>query len=281
METRPKIAVVGSINIDYVAQVAALPVPGETVSGGEIQVVPGGKGANQAVAAAKLGAAVSMVSAVGDDAAGQIALDSLAAAGVDTSGVRRAAGLATGTALIMVDAPGENMIAVCDGANHAVRVEPGELDGFDAVMLQLEIPMSAVQAAAAACDGYLAVNAAPAIALPQAVIDRADLIIVNETELAELPAASLIPGLVAVTLGAHGAQLLRRGEIVAQVSSPKAKVVNSVGAGDAFCAALTLGLVRGTAPEVALAAACAVGAAAVEDPRSQPDFAPLGDYTRQ
>lgn len=270
------LAVVGSINVDLTARTARLPEPGETIGGGRLSREAGGKGANQAAAAARLGAAVRMVGAVGPDADGAWMIDELAAAGVDTNAVRRGEE-STGVALIVVDAAGENQIAVCEGANGEVSLDGVVFGSDEAVLAQLEISMDVIVALSAAARGYLAVNAAPALELPAAVIGRADLIIVNETEYALLPALRTARR-VAVTYGGEGAKLFERGELVAEAPAVKTTVVNSVGAGDAFCAALTIGLASGVDPQRALSAACAVGAAAVADPRSQPLLAALGEY---
>jgi len=270
------LAVVGSINVDLTARTARLPEPGETIGGGRLSREAGGKGANQAAAAARLGAAVRMVGAVGSDADGSWMIEELSAAGVDTYAVRRGAE-PTGVALIVVDAEGENQIAVCEGANGEVTLDGVVFGSDEAVLAQLEISTDVIAALAAASRGYFAVNAAPAIELPAAVVERADLIIVNETEYALLPALRTARR-VAVTYGGEGAKLFEHGGLVASAPAVKTTVVNSVGAGDAFCAALTIGLASGIAPQRALSAACAVGAAAVADPRSQPLLAGLGEY---
>ncbi|MGW9020295.1 PfkB family carbohydrate kinase [Leucobacter chromiiresistens] len=309
MTRSPRLAVVGSINLDLIARTAALPRPGETVGGGSFSRLPGGKGANQAVAAAALGVATRLIGAVGDDADGVLARDALAAAGVDVSAVRTV-DEPTGVALIGIDAAGENQISVCPGANAAVTVPADAFAPGEAVLVQLEVPMTAVASAAGACTGFFAVNAAPAAELPEAVLRRADLVIVNETEFAAMPvlhgegagavdagegAGAVDAGagagagagvghgegagpLVAVSLGAEGAKLLRGGAEVARAASPAAAVVSTVGAGDAFCAALVAALISGVAEAEALAAACAVGAAAVADERSQPALQPLEAY---
>ncbi|MEJ6488888.1 ribokinase [Leucobacter sp. USCH14] len=298
MTRTPRLAVVGSINIDLIARTTTLPRPGETIGGGSFTRLPGGKGANQAVAAAALGIATRMIGAVGDDADGALARETLVAAGVDASAVRTV-DEPTGVALICVDANGENQISVCPGANAAVAVQgPDSADAFapgEAVLVQLEVPMAAVVDAARACTGFFAVNAAPAAELPEEVLQRADLVIVNETEFAAMPAlhgdgAGGAPSrdrdrdrtsggpLVAVSLGADGARLLRDGVEVARASASAVDVVSTVGAGDAFCAALVAALISGVAEDAALAAACAVGAAAVADERSQPALQQLGAY---
>ncbi|MEV8338717.1 PfkB family carbohydrate kinase [Leucobacter sp. NPDC077196] len=293
MPRSPRLAVVGSINIDLIARTATLPRPGETVGGGSFSRLPGGKGANQAIAAAALGIATRLIGAVGDDADGALVRAALVAADVDESSVRTASE-PTGVALIGIDAAGENQISVCPGANDAVTVPADAFAHGEAVLVQLEVPMAAVVDAARACTGFFAVNAAPAAELPGEVLQRADLVIVNETEFAAIPALhgggsgsgagsgsgsgrSARP-LVAVSLGADGAKLLRDGVEVARASSQAVAVRSTVGAGDAFCAALVAALISGVAEDAALAAACAVGAAAVADERSQPALQPLAAY---
>lgn len=271
----PRLTVVGAINVDLTARVERAPAAGETVADGVLQRGPGGKGANQAVAAARLGAEVRLVGAVGDDLDGRGIREQLAAVGIDASGVQTA-DAATGTALIVVDATGENSIVVCAGANAAIDPDALGIEPGAAVLMQLEVS-DAVVAAAAEAAGYLALNAAPARPLPAGVLERCDLVIVNETEYAQLPEVHDAP-LLCVTLGAEGARLYRHGQLVASAAGVATTVRNTVGAGDAFCAALVCGLLRGDAEADALARACAVGAAAVADDASQPALEPLDAY---
>lgn len=240
-----------------------------------LQRGPGGKGANQAVAAARLGADVRLIGAVGDDADGRGIREQLAGVGVDASGVQTV-DAATGTALIVVDATGENSIVVCDGANAAIDAAALGIEPGAAVLMQLEVSDAVVSAAASAA-GFLALNAAPARPLPAEVLERADLVIVNETEYAQLPEVH-DAALLCVTLGADGARLYRHGELVASAPGVATTVRNTVGAGDAFCAALVCGLLRGDDPAQALTRACAVGAAAVADEASQPALDLLDSY---
>jgi ribokinase len=267
-------AVLGSINIDLVASAPRLPNPGETLAGHGFRREAGGKGANQASAAAQLGAEVTMFGAVGADADGDLALDTLRAVGVDVAHVRRVAE-PTGVALIVTDDAGENQIVVCAGANAEVG-EPVD-HAFDVLIAQLEIPVAVVEAAFLATDAFTVLNASPARDLPDALVRRADLIVVNEHEYAamdELRSARR----VVVTYGSAGSALFENGERVEAVPAVAATVVNSVGAGDAYCAAVALGLAAGTEAHSALLTASAVGAAAVADPASQPVLLPLHDY---
>ncbi|WAA66215.1 ribokinase [Microbacterium oxydans] len=272
----PSVVVVGSANVDITAFVDRLPTAGETVAGGRLSRDLGGKGANQAVAAAKLGGRVRMVGAVGADSDGAWTRAELDRAGVDTTALRTV-DTPTGTALIVVDADAENQIAVCSGANDHVSLDGVTFSADEAVLMQLEIALSVVQEVAATAEGFLAVNAAPARPLPVELLRRVDLFIVNETERELMPELAEA-ALVAVTYGAAGAALYRRGEEIARAEGVPAEAVNTVGAGDAFCAALVLALRSGHTPVDALAAACAVGSAAVSHLSSQPPFEHLDRY---
>lgn len=278
MTHTPELFVVGSLNMDLVATAKRLPAPGETVAGGVLVRQPGGTGGNQAAAAARLGARVRMVGAVGDDADGREILESLQAAGVDTSAMQRSAAR-TGCALVLVDAAGENSILVCAGANDDLDAAAAPLPDDAAVLMQLEVPLATAVQIAKRPHGFLALNASPAVTLPAELL-AADLIIVNETEFEALPELR-DARLVAVTLGARGAVLRAAGEVVATATSRRASVVSTVGAGDAFAAALTVGLLQGLDRQRALEIACEVGASAVEDARSQPPLKPLQHYARQ
>jgi ribokinase len=279
MTQAPTLTVVGSINIDLTSTVGSFPRPGETVLATRSLVRElGGKGANQARAAARLTGRAQMVGSVGDDLDGSFALEQLTAAGVDVSGVVRH-DEPTGVALITLDASGENTIVVNAGANHALAAGDIRIGGAGVTLCQLEIPIGCVQAAARSSTGFFAVNAAPAQQLPDDVLEASDLIIVNDTEYEALPELREAR-CVAVTSGAEGAAIYHGGELTARAEAFPATVVNTVGAGDAFCAALTLCLARGDAEASALRTACAVGAAAVADPRSQPDLDSLAHYSR-
>ena len=277
------LTVVGSINADITASTERLPAPGETVGGGRLSRSPGGKGANQAAAAARLGARTRMIGAVGPDAEGRAMKQALQEAGVIVDDIAEAT-VETGTALIMVDAAGQNQIAVCEGANAAVGLDEVTFADDETVLTQLEISMDVISELAARVPGYLVINAAPALPLPAEVVDRADLIIVNETEYRLLPQLESAK-LVAVTYGEHGSALLSHGSALLshgrQVAFAEAlprTPVSTVGAGDAFCAALTIGLRSGLTGEAALRAANRVGAAAVMDPSARPDFRRFDHY---
>jgi len=269
----PTVAVIGSVNLDIVARVARLPAPGETVTGAELHRFPGGKGANQALAAQRLGADVSLVARVGDDAAADEALTLLREGGVDLSACVAIPGVATGTALIAVSPSGENQIVVAPGANRYLLADQVEAPDTDAVICQLEVPVETIASVAAAYKGFFCVNLAPAMEIDVAVLQRADLVVVNETESAWYGASlSACAGLVATTRGAGVASLERDGELVAEARPPATEAVDATGAGDTFTAALTVALVEGQAPEKALQFACAAGAMAATKMGAQPSL---------
>ncbi len=257
----PRITVVGSVNLDLVARCDTLPRPGETVSGATLERFPGGKGANQAVACARLGATVRMVAAVGRDAFADEALIGLREAGVELD--LHVVDQPTGIALITVDAEGETTIVVSPGAN--ARVEDFELPPSDAVLCQQEIPDAAIVAAWEQATGMFCLNAAPARRIP---VDP-DLAIVNRYELESLARTD---GLVALTLGAEGAVLLDDGEEIVRVEPPLVDVVDGTAAGDAFAACLVVSLLEGRDEEESLTRACAAGALAVSRLGAQPSL---------
>jgi ribokinase len=267
----PSIAVVGSVNLDLVASVSRLPRPGETLTGAELQYIPGGKGANQAVAAARLGAEVRFVGAVGEDDFGRRAVSELRAAGVDLTGLQ-VVQAPTGIALILVDDGGENQIVVMPGANHALAPAGVEVGAPDALVCQLEIQDDAIEAGLRRTpDAFFCLNAAPARAVPSAVLERADLIVANSLELEAL-GSSPMGALFAVTLGAEGALLLEDGEEVARAVPPSVDAVDGTAAGDAFTACLVVSLLEGRDREDALRRACAAGAIAASRPGAQPSL---------
>jgi ribokinase len=259
---RPNLTVVGSVNLDLVARCERLPQPGETVTGASFDRVPGGKGANQAVAAARLGADVRFVGCVGTDPFADEALAGLREAGVGLAVEH--ADAPTGVALILVDAAGENQIVVAPGANS--RLRPPDVAG--AVLCQLEIPLEVVEAAASQAE-FFCLNAAPATAVPAELVDRCDLVVVNRYELDALSAS---PRLAALTLGAEGAVLLEDGEEVARAAPPRVDAVDGTAAGDAFTACLLVSLLEGREREEALRRACAAGAIAASRPGAQPSL---------
>lgn len=273
MPTNLSIVVVGSVNLDLAASVSRLPVAGETVTGAELNRFPGGKGANQALAAKRLGADVSLVARVGDDAAADEALALLRSGDVDLSACGRDADAPTGIALIAVSPSGENQIVVAPGANRALVPEMLELPSADALICQLEVPVETLMHASKAFDGFFCINLAPALEVPTELIQRADLVVVNETE-AEFygDALAACEGLVATTYGAQGAVLKKEGEDLAESKPPAIEAVDATGAGDTFTAALTVAIVEGQELEPALSFACAAGAASATKAGAQPSL---------
>lgn len=271
------VCVVGSINLDLVASGAPLPCPGETILGAQFQQHPGGKGANQALAARRLGAEVKMIGCVGDDSLAESALALLRKDGVDVSDVMSEIGTSTGVALISVSADGENQITVASGAN--ARVSPDDIGAMptcDIVLCQLEVPVEAVLAAADRANetgALFAINLAPAMAVPDELIRKADIVIVNEVEAAFYgDTLHESGGLVALTLGSEGAVLFKRGRELAREPALDVSVVDTTGAGDTFCAALAVALAEGQDAGQALKFASAAAALAVTRPGAQPSL---------
>jgi ribokinase len=257
----PAITVVGSANTDLVARCEQLPRRGETVTDAVFERFPGGKGANQAVAAARLGARVRFVGCVGRD---DLVLRSLEGEGVDISGVVRDDG-ETGVAMILVEASGENVIVVAPGANRRLRAEDVRVGEADAVICQQEISLEAIAAASAGAR-FFCLNAAPARG---ALAFEPDLLIANSYEYEAVGGYS---GLAAVTRGSEGAVLLENGEEVARAQPPHVRAVDGTAAGDAFCSALVVGLLEGRDRPEALIRACAAGALAASRRGAQPSL---------
>lgn len=267
------IVVVGSVNLDLVATVDRLPVAGETVTNAELSRFPGGKGANQALAAQRLGADVTMLACVGDDAAADEALALLRDGGVNLKQCVSVKDVATGTALIAVAASGENQIVVAPGANREITPDRLQLPTADALICQLEVPTETVAKAAADFSGFFCVNLAPAMHVDVSVLQRADLVVVNESESAWYgDSLSACSGMIATTFGAAGAVLTKDGQDLARTKPPRVEVVDTTAAGDTFTAALTVALVEGQSPEDALLFACAAGAAAATKRGAQPSL---------
>jgi ribokinase len=265
------ITVIGSVNLDIVAKAARLPAAGETVTGAELFRFPGGKGANQALAAQRLGADVRLVACVGADAAADEALALLRDGGVNLEYCSALADVPTGTALIAVAPDGDNQIVVAPGANTRLAPERVPTLDTDAVICQLEVPVDTIAEIAGRFDGFFCINLAPARHIDVAVLQRADLVVVNETEAAWYGATlRACAGLIATTRGAGVATLERDGQLVAEARPPGVDAVDATGAGDTFTAALTLALVEGQRPQDALQFACNAGAAAVTKMGAQP-----------
>ncbi|MFC4852328.1 ribokinase [Actinophytocola glycyrrhizae] len=240
------VTVVGSGNVDLVSQVERIPLPGETVLSTGFATHAGGKGNNQATAAARAGATTTFVGAFGDDDNGARLRESLTGSGVRP--LVRTSDEPTGTALITVSATGENAIVVNAGANATLtdltQEERAAIAGADLVLMQLEIPLATVVAAAEIASGRVVLNAAPAQRLPCELLTHVDLLVVNEHEAALLGGAdhllTVVPALV-VTLGAKGA-LVRTRDTTTEVPGIAVDVVDTTGAGDTFCGALVAAL---------------------------------------
>lgn len=271
-----RVLVLGSLNVDLVTSVERHPRPGETVLGDGLSRLAGGKGANQAVAARAAGVEVTMVGCVGADAGGAAYRKRLAERGIDSEHVRTASGEPTGTALIAVSDDAENAIIVVPGANAALddrEVEAVEsLTVGDVLLLQLEVPLPVVCRAArrAAARGVrVVINIAPYAALPADVIALADPVIANEHEAVALAESGAVPGSLLVTYGAKGTSW--NGRTWSARSVPHHQVLDTTGAGDAFCGALAAALALGHDESHAMDAALAAGAAAVRRVGAQAD----------
>lgn len=275
------IVVVGSLNHDLTLMTRTHPRPGETVLGTGHFSDNGGKGANQAVAAARLGGSVAMVGRVGDDIDGHRLREALAAEGVDVEGVGIDSEAATGLAVITIDATAENTIVVSPGANAtltAEHIEASHARIADArvALVQLEVPMEAVAATARLAEGIFCLNPAPATELPSDVLARTDVLIPNRNELGVLAGVTepisidevtaavrklRTDAAIVVTLGSEGAVLVSNGQ-VAMFPSPDVEAVDPTGAGDAFCGAVAEALSRDSGLETAVERATAAGSLA-------------------
>ena len=260
----PEIVVIGSANVDLVTRVERLPAPGETVLATGYAEHPGGKGANQAIAAARLGRNVAFVGVVGVDGHGELLSGALEAEGVDVAHLRRLAGVPTGRALVIVDDDAENSIVVVSGANaqlhpHDVAAAGAVLRAATVAVAQLEIPLDAVRAAAEQAGGRFVLNPAPARPLDDALLAHVDVLVVNEGEFARVTGLEVGPdadtfaarveqaGLrcaVVVTLGGRGAMVCENGRVTV-CPAPPVTVVDTTGAGDCFVGALADALARG------------------------------------
>jgi ribokinase len=287
MGNHPRVTVLGSLNMDISVTVPRLPEPGATVLGSAARFTPGGKGANQAVAAARLGAGVQMAGCVGDDDFGRRLLAALREEGVGHEGVRVTADVPTGLAMISVDHAGENIITVASGANREVgdrEIAAARRAGGDFLIICAEIPVPAITAAMAQA-GRAILNLAPAPPQASAIVAAGvDWLVVNETEAGavlgravsglaeagEAAAALLTAGArhAVVTAGAHGAALAGPGG-AGTIRAFEVDAVDTVGAGDTFVGALAVALAVGVPAAEAVRAAAAAGATAATRPGAQ------------
>lgn len=284
------IVVVGSINMDLVVRAPRHPAPGETILGSDFHTIPGGKGANQAVAAARLGGQVKMIGRVGDDAFGGVLLDNLRKDGVDTRYVPRTAGVASGVALITVSDAGQNNIVVVPGSNwrltpEDVRAAEAAFEGAAAVLMQQEIPPETVAEAVSVARKHgvrTILNPSPSRALSPDFLKQVDCLIPNEYELAQLAGVEGITtaanelksiGLdcLIVTLGSDGALVLD-GDQTYHIESYPVDVVDTTAAGDAFAGGFAVGLAEGKSTVEAATWGNAAGALAVTKMGAQPSL---------
>jgi ribokinase len=284
------VCVVGSLNFDIICRVAHLPMPGETVAGSGLLRLPGGKGANQAAAAARAGAKTIFVGAIGRDEPGDIVVSALMDRGVDVSGVKVFDHVASGHAFISVADSGENSIVLAPGANAALAPEhvvQAASAGHAVMLAQLECPIDTVAAAFQAAPGAIKIlNAAPALESCRALLPLVDILIVNETELALLAGAgdlreiadisAAARGLMArpdqivvVSLGAAGA-LAVLAEHIERVEGRPARAIDTTGAGDCFCGVLAAKLAEGAGLREAMVWANTAASLSVERPGALP-----------
>lgn len=288
-----KVCVVGSANVDLVVHTARIPSPGETVPGGPLATLPGGKSANQSVAAARLGADVTFVGRVGDDDHGTLLLESLARSGVDVTHVHDDP-TPTGTAMILIDDAAENVIVVSPGANGTLSPQrlaehADAIRSADVLGLCFEIPMETVESAAAVAHrsgATVVLNPSPFTELSAALLQCTDVLVVNEHEFAQVfpgasihsPESELLQGFrgdVVVTLGARGAALLMDGPdgwSTTGIPAPTVEAVDTTGCGDAFTGALLAGLADGDCLEESIRLAVRVGAVAATGQGAQPSY---------
>ena len=291
---QPEIVVVGSVNLDFVVEVESIPVTGETVIGGDLSFIPGGKGANQAVAAARLGRRTAIIGRVGDDSNGLILRKSIESAGVAVDGLLTTNDTPSGAALIAIDANGDNAIVVSPGSNNRLSADDVTqhnhlISSASAVLLQLEVPLTTVEAAVRCASGIVILNPAPVpkTPLPTALLKKVTILVPNQTELARLAgydnptvvdrhtavqlARRLATETVVVTLGADGAVVVTDTDAI-HVAAPQVKVIDTTAAGDAFCAALADALISGASPAEATRWATQVGAATTTKSGAQPSL---------
>jgi ribokinase len=294
------VCVIGSLNLDIICRVAELPRPGETVSGHDVRQLAGGKGANQAAASARCGAATTLIGAVGQDDAGRAMLEALHGAGVDTRNVQTFADEASGQAFVTVSDSGENSIVVALGANLALTPEHAlvaETIGAAVYLAQLECPVATLEAAfslPAATRGIRILNAAPAELEGRRLFPLTDILIVNETELARYAGLPAVPQTkdqiaaaaralmtregqtVIVTLGKDGAMAVTAKDRFSVQGRP-AKVVDTTGAGDCFCGVLAARLSEGAPLPTAMAWANAAAALSTQRPGAVPAMPSRGE----
>jgi ribokinase len=263
-----RVTVVGSVNLDLVASAPSLPVPGETVTDATFSTHPGGKGANQALAARRMGAEVRLIGCVGSDTEATQATRLLREAGVDMTGCRAVTSHPTGVALIVVGPDGENQIVVAPGANRALSPDDVLVFDDETVVCQLEIPIATV-AAAVGQASFSILNCAPALDLPESLLASCDVVVVNQSERDFYGSLLEVVPLVIQTLGPAGAVAMRGSTELVHVPSLEVNSIDAVGAGDAFVGALAVELASGSELPAAMRIATATGALATTRPGAQ------------
>ena len=296
--SKPKIVVVGSSNTDMIIKADRIPAPGETVVGGSFATAPGGKGANQAVAAARAGGDVVFVARVGDDMLGKQAIDGYVKEGIDVSLIQKDPKLATGVALIMVDSTGDNSISVASGANFALTPEDVDraadaIKDAKMVVFQLESPLDAIQRAAelAKASGVpvlLDPAPAPSEPLPREILECVTVVKPNETEAVRLTGIEVVDEATArqaaekllelgvqiaiVTLGSAGSYVATKDGVRKSVPAMRVDAVDATAAGDAYSGALAVALAEGKPLDDALAFASKAAALSVQKLGAQPSL---------
>ena len=285
------ILVVGSLNMDLVVRASRHPLPGETILGSSFGTSPGGKGANQAVAAARAGGKVTMIGRVGDDSLGDQLIHNLSQDGVDIRYIQRTPATASGVALITLDETGQNTIVVVAGANgllspEDIHASEAAFQDASVLLLQLEIPLEAVRTAVELGRKHnlqIVLNPAPARSLPETLLKQIDFLIPNENELAQLTGLhavhmgvdslkNLVLGGVIATLGGHGILVAERHKPSHQISAHQVEVIDTVAAGDAFVGCFGVALAEGKGIQEAAAFGNAAAAISVTRSGAQPSL---------
>ncbi|WP_223693406.1 ribokinase [Leifsonia poae] len=273
-----RVTVVGSANVDLVTRVDRIPAPGETVTAESFAVFAGGKGLNQAIAARRAGAQAQLIAAVGDDAYGQLLVDTIATEGMDKNLLRREGG-ATGTAFVTTDATGENNIVIVPGANRLLRHLTDEerelVSESDVLICQLEVPDTVVEDAVTAAwksGTKVVLNPTPVRHVPAAILAAVDVLIVNEHEAQQLQVDKLPVPCVLTTLGSKGSTLQVRGGRAIHIPARKTIPLDTTGAGDTFVGAFAAEVARGVEYEAAAQWASIAASLSVEEPGAVPSI---------
>jgi ribokinase len=273
-----KVTVVGSANVDLVTRVDRIPAPGETVTADSLEVYPGGKGLNQAIAARRAGARAQLIAAVGDDEYAQVLVETVAAEGMDQRLLRRETGR-TGTAFVTTDVTGENNIVIVPGANGLLRQLTDEerelVRNSDVLVCQLEVPDSVVEDAVTTAwraGTKVVLNPTPVRPVPGAILAAVDVLIVNEYEAEQLRVDALPVPCVLTTLGSKGSTLRIRGEGTLRIAARKTTAIDTTGAGDTFVGTFAAEIARGVGYEAAAKWASIAASLSVEESGAVPSI---------